>query len=237
MDSRIVHVKRNECYTTSQIIAKGLEVEHRAVVQQIDSRIADPEDDMFVGITAVAMRNSKGRPTRIFNLTEEQAAYILLLSSNSKKVRAFKRAMVREFSAMRKELLRIKANHADPSWQKLRVEKKHTRRELTDAIKRLVEYAEAQGSQNAHHYYSSITKAEYKAVFVISQVDPSFVDSLNWRQLDRLKTADDVIVKAIEDGIDQGLPYKDIYRLIKARVEGLIELLGCTPLDHLLEGK
>jgi hypothetical protein len=37
-----------------------------------------------------------------------------------------------------------------------------------------------------------------------------------------------IVIKALADGMAQGLHYKDIYKLAKVRVEGFAEVIGKT---------
>ena len=53
---------------------------------------------------------------------------------------------------------------AGADWKTARLQSKEVRRHLTDVIQQLVEYATEQGSKNAKHYYSTITREIYKSL-------------------------------------------------------------------------
>lgn len=116
-----------DTFTTSDIIAVYAEVEPRAVRQLIRRYTADLEE--FGILTAEMSKPSKGskggRPHRKYHLNENQAALLITYLGNTKPVRAFKKALVHQFAAMREELTRRRV---------LRDVERPKRRTLTDAI-------------------------------------------------------------------------------------------------------
>lgn len=99
---------QGDLFTTSEAIAEGAGVEHRAVLQTI----AKYQDD-FEGFGPVAFEMRKGSPlahggfakaTRIAKLNEQQATLLLTYAKNTEQVRAFKVALVKEFDRMAKAL-------------------------------------------------------------------------------------------------------------------------------------
>jgi len=114
-------------FTTSDIIAEFAGVQHHAIQQLITKHEGDFAE---FGVIAFEMRNppvgSKGgRPETIYHLNEEQATLLMTYLKNTEQVRAFKKELVRQFYAMRAELLKRHIRRA---------ELKPIRRELTDVI-------------------------------------------------------------------------------------------------------
>lgn len=111
-------------FTTSEVIAEFAGVKHHAVRQLITKHETDFEE---FGILAFEMRKigGRGRPETIYHLTEEQATLLMTYLKNTERVRTFKKELVRQFYAMRAELLKR---------QLRRSELKPIRRELTDII-------------------------------------------------------------------------------------------------------
>lgn len=107
-------------------------------------------------------------------------------------------------------------------WQAARLESKTVRRSETDSIQELVEYAQAQGSKNAQMYYVNITKL----VNSLMGIDPGDRDSLSKYQLRKLTLAETAADLAIQDGIAEGLDYKQIYPLIKTRCQAVVGTLS-----------
>lgn len=156
---------------------------------------------------------------------------ILAMGFTGKVALEWKIKYEQAFSAMERAL----SNQQNLSWQDQRRNGKLARREVTDTIKAFISYAELQGSKNAHHYYKHVTHAAYKALFIVKdQGGKSFRDLLDSMQLSFLTTAEYIAAKAIEDGMDSGMPYKDIYKLAKERIETVASAMPKTKVvsDH-----
>lgn len=95
--------QQGDLFTTSEAIAEGAKVEHRAVLQTITKYQADFER---FGAVAFEMRPlpGGGNPMRVATLNEQQATLLLTYAKNTEQVRAFKVALVQEFARMAKEL-------------------------------------------------------------------------------------------------------------------------------------
>lgn len=119
-----------------------------------------------------------------------------------------------------------KTQKQNAEWIEARAAGKRTRKEETDAIKSFVDYAKSQGSQSAEKYYMALTKMENAALFLVEQKYPNLRDILNISQLGVLGTADAIARKALHDGMERGMQYKDVYKLAKERVELLAEVHG-----------
>lgn len=96
-----------EAYTTSDIIAEYAENTRHAVNQLISQYRMDLEE---FGVLAFEMLKpikggNGGRPRKIWHLNEEQAMLLITYLDNTKPVRQFKKALVRQFTAMKRELI------------------------------------------------------------------------------------------------------------------------------------
>ncbi|MFP4026147.1 MAG: hypothetical protein ACLFVR_16620 [Thiohalospira sp.] len=103
----------------------------------------------------------------------------------------------------------------------------------TDAIKQLVDYATSQGSKNANHYYSLITKETNKTLAYMGHVDKTIKknvkDHLDFIGLADIKQLEIRASKAIIHGINEGMYYKDIYKYVKEEVKKLADSLRFNP--------
>ena len=111
-------------FTTSDVIAKYAEVQHHTVTRLVQKHLADFEE---FGILRFKIEEIKGRgqPEKYYCLNEEQATLLITYLKNTEPVRAFKKELVRQFYAMRAELMKR---------QMYREQLKPIRRELTDVI-------------------------------------------------------------------------------------------------------
>ena len=100
-------------------------------------------------------------------------------------------------------------------------EERTTRRAETDVIKEFVEYARAQGSTHADHYYSNYTRLAYKSVGITDKTTAA------GSQLDDLALVEHLITHTLRTGMAAGRNYKDIYQDCKNRLEAM-RYLQCT---------
>nr|DAO77212.1 MAG TPA: hypothetical protein [Bacteriophage sp.] len=143
--SNLVYLAPNtkEPFTTSEVIAECAEVKHHAIQQLIQKH--KPDFRSF-GLIAFEMRkppagSKGGRPETIYHLNEQQATLLMTYLRNTPVVREFKKELVRQFFAMRKELLNIKT---------VKAERKTIRLGMTDAIKALPDSPHKQFKYNQY---------------------------------------------------------------------------------------
>lgn len=205
--------KKDEVYTTSEIIAEHAEVQHHAVQQLISTYRKDFEE---FGIIAFEMRKigGRGRPETIYRLTEEQSTLLMTYLKNTERVRAFKKELVRQFYAMREILWKQRYERQTESWQTARLEGKKARRLETDEIKLFVEYAEASGSKRPQWYYTAFTKLAHTAVGITS----GGRDASTTGQLLDLRTVERVISRAIVHEIGSHTEYHQAFQNVKVKV-------------------
>ena len=223
--NELVLVEKNEPVTTSLIIAKGIKHTHKSVMELV--RTYENHLKEF-GTFAFETRKSKGRPVEFCYLNEPQTSFLITLMRNTENVIKFKIALIKEFMRMKKTLLRILARQENAQWQELRKTGKVTRLYETDTIKTFVDYAINQGSQNANRYYSNISKMENKALFLLEQKFPNIRGLLTGQQILTIGAADQIIEKALKDGMIADLPYKDIYVKAKENIETFATVMGLS---------
>ena len=169
---------RMEPYTTADTVAEYAKVKRKTVNDLIRKHEKDLEEFGVLRFEiALPTQGSKGgRPEKLYHLNEQQATLLITYLRNTEPVKAFKRALVREFYAMRAEIARFKA---------LRTEGKPQRRSLTDMIR-----------DNPNHSkwdYKLYTDLAYKAAFgkTAAQIKKDRAPGSDRRTLDLL-TADEL---------------------------------------------
>ena len=211
MSEIIISQIKNELRADSRTFAPKLDIRHRQLMDNIRKYEAQ---FLQLGILPFQTEeiNGRGQPEKYALLNEDQSYFLLTLSRNSDKVVAAKLALVKAFREARAHMAR-----ADSA----RIEGKKVRREETDAIKELVQYATDRGSESARMYYTTITKMTNSVL----GLEAGQRDSLPPVQLDRLRLAETMIDVALRDGMRAGLPYRQIYALARDRVLALVPLL------------
>lgn len=212
---------------------EGLKVEHKAItdlIKKYENHFQEIRTFSFLKV-----KSTGGRPAEFCYLDEEQATFLITLMKNSPVVVPFKKRMTREFFRMRKFIAQQMNQKANAEWLEQRAAGKLIRRTETDTVKEFVEYAVAQGSQNAHRYYSNISMMENKALFLIDQKYKNVRDLLDIHQLSTIQIADRIVSKAIKEGMEQKLHYKEIYQMAKSRIEIFSVIHGKSTIPNQLK--
>lgn len=139
-------------FTTSKVIAEVTGMNHRRVKDAIRKHESTFLEFGLLG--AYETESSGGRPEEIVKLNEEQATFLMTLLKNTPTVVAFKKELVRQFYAMRRELVSRQVNRAKML---------PTRRDLTDAIRDCIPESPHKGM-----WYKHYTDLAYRAAFGMS---------------------------------------------------------------------
>lgn len=182
----LVRIVRNDVFTDSKVIANGTNVTHRKIKAVIRTHVNDLAE--FGELSAPYQAESTGgRPEEYYRLNEQQATFLITLLKNTPTVTAFKKELVRQFFSMRAFL----AQKQTEVYKDTRAYQKAVRKQETDAIKALVDYAEGQGSRNAARYYSSLSKLADKTAGIENR------DIATIEQLGTLALIENIIAKCI----------------------------------------
>ncbi|OFW47595.1 MAG: hypothetical protein A2163_00820 [Actinobacteria bacterium RBG_13_35_12] len=145
----------------------------------------------------------------------------------------WQKKFIQAFFEMEKALVR----QSNLEWQREREQGKQIRLNLVDEIKTFIDYATANGSENAQYYYTTITKMQYKALGLIEnneKINKDFRNTLDVMDLHNLLSSEIIARKALMDGIEQKLHYKDIFQLAKNRVLQFADIVLIAP-DKLIK--
>ncbi len=210
----LVKVIKNEVFTDSLIIAQGTENQHESVQRRIR---AYEKEICTLGKLGFEIRPMpSGQEMKIYLLNEQQATFLITLLKNTNKVVKFKLELVQQFYQMKKLLIQRQSIQ----WQQTRLAAKNTRKLETEEIKELVQYAQAQGSKSAEKYYLALSKLANKTI----GLSGGQREQASITQLNTLALAENIIHHVIQEGIKEQLPYKDIYKMCKARLEQFKEI-------------
>lgn len=206
------------------LIAQGFGKRHKDILELI--RKYQVHFDSFGRLKSKKYRSTGGRPVIEYLLTEPQTAFLGTLLRNNPQTVDFKEKLVKEFYRMKNAIIRAKAQHKDTFWIETRREGKLTRLIATDTVKDFKEYAVEQGSKNAEKYYVNITKMMNSLLFIVDGTYKNLRDLLTPQQLMTVSSAEQIIDKALKDGMRKKTYYKDIYKLVKERVQLFADLHG-----------
>ena len=222
MDNLVI-LKGNDVFTNSWVIAEGTGNSHRAIKSIVDKYSDDFKEFGKLSYHSkwfenekqkkIFSDNSKGvsrekTKLEVILLNEPQATLLITYLRNTEQVRRFKKNLVFEFYRMR-DFIREKQT---PAWQESRQTGITTRKKETDAIKRLCEYATAQGSKHPERLYTAYTKLANKAAGITNRTTATNL------QLSVLTVAESIIAQTIDAGIEENKPYKEIYQDCKRKL-------------------
>jgi Rha family phage regulatory protein len=226
MDELVIHLNK-ENWTTSNLVAEQLGKSHKHVLDKIRKLLGKIENltaensamknikncEKFIEESYI---NERGQTYPRYRMNKPAFTLLVMQLSGLKVVR-LQRAFNQAFYDMEQYILKLQ----NTDYIAVREQSKIARLEITDSIKRLVDYATSQGSTHAQFYYATITKETYKALGFLAQgekVGSEFRNHLDHFQLHELVMAEAWASKVIEQGIDDGLHYKEIYLLAKQKV-------------------
>lgn len=224
MTDLVVHVK-NENWTTSNLVAENLGKPHNHVLAKIRKLLADLENLTVKTLTVKKdykkfiledYVNERGQTYSRYRMNKP-AFTLLMMQMSGKKALMVHEAFNTAFYEMERYILKTQ----NAEYLAVREQGKAIRLEVTDAIQKLVERAEEQGSKHAKFYYSTITTETYKALGFLAKgekIGSEFRDHLDRFQLHELVMAEAWATKMIEQGLEEGLHYKEIYLLAKQKV-------------------
>lgn len=138
-----------EPFTTSEVIAECAGVKRDTVQKLVQRHEKDFREFGRVGFEIRPMQTRGGEQmVKVYHLNEQQATLLLTFLRNTEPVIAFKKELVKQFYAMRKELMNVRLAKSD---------RKPIRTSMTDAIKALPE------SPHKQFRYSQYTDLAYRA--------------------------------------------------------------------------
>ena len=236
MNDLVVLVKNKPLVSTFNLFNKMGYKEHSKL-----KRVISSNESAFKDIGLLPLERQKpldkkgGRPIESYLLNEDQFILLVVLAKNTPESIALKIRVAKEFSRLKKVVANIVSQQKDPNWQNVRSDGKIVYKQKTDVIKDFVDYATKQGSTSAHRYYTNLAKMENKALFLIEQKYKNLREILTIKQLMQSCTADDVIEKALIDGMNKEMDYKEIYKLARDRIHSFAEIIGRSQVHFLTD--
>ena len=229
--NKAVEIYQDEARAGTFIISLGFEREHFRVLRLIEKhkkrflRLEDKRLSKALIIRKVPAKTA-GRPIKEYMLNKKQALFLGSIFRNSEKVLDFKERLAEEYVEQENLLKRIIHQHQDPLWIENRAAGKIVRRSETDTIKDFVKYATLQGSKNAKMYYTVLSKCVNDGLFDFNGRFKNKREAMNAVQLMDVAFADGIVSKTLFEGMEQSLPYKQIYKKVKERILILADIHG-----------
>ena len=205
----LVILKNEQALTDSSTVSELFGKRHDNVLRIIDNLVEtlpkNGERSLFIQSRRKA---DDGQFHRVYFMNRDGFS-LLVMGFTGKKALEWKLKYIEAFNAMEK----IISEKLTAEWIETRRQGQLDRRNETNVIQKLVEYAKGQGSEHANMLYMTYTKLANKMVGITDR------ETATNAQLNDLSTMERLITKVVIDGMNEGLNYKDIYKNSKERLE------------------
>ena len=204
-------------------------VSSRVIAERFNKR----HNNLLSSITAITkgLLENKQTPAQYFVkswYTEEQNGQtypeylctrdgfsLLVMGFTGKDALEWKVKYINAFNQMEAFILERKSSE----WLMTRKQGKLIRRAETDTLANLVEYAEAQGSRNMHKNVYTIYS---KLVNSLVGIEKGQRDSVPFKTISVIAFLEDMILHTVDEEMQKGTHYKDIYKICKANGEQIM---------------
>ena len=226
-----VEIYNDEARCGTFALAKGFERDHHrvlALIEKYKTRFLRLNNNSRLNgfvIRRVPVTKA-GRPTDEIMLNQKQFIFLGTLFRNTERVLDFKEKLANDFVETIISLQSQRVDTKTREWLENRATGKIVRLDETDTIKDFVEYAKLQGSQNADNYYVALSKCVNAQLFIVDGKFKNVREVMTATQLLDVKFADKIVANGLVEGMEQGLPYKEIYTLVKDRLITLAKMYG-----------
>lgn len=217
------------------LIAKGFQREHFDLVKLIkkhEERFIKLENNKQIPNQLIMNKVSAkkaGRPIKEFMLNEAQTIFLGTLFRNiSDIILDFKMNLAKEFINLKTQNSALKQHKQTEPYQITRNASKLIRRDATDKIQEFIDYAKFQGGtkNGCEMYYTNITKMLNGMLFIIEGKHKNLREVMSIPQLMTTFSAEQIIKKALTEGMKNKMFYKEIYSDVKNKVQQFADLHG-----------
>ena len=204
-------LKNNTLTEAEKKKGKFTKLEHYNLLNIIRDEFS--EEINALKIFAVEYKDKKGEKRPMFILTLNQAKQVLL--RESKYVR---RAIITYIEVLEQAII----DKAKSEWLLTRQQGKLVRREETDVIQELIEYAKRQGSEHSDKLYMTYSKLVNSLV----GIKANSRDKVDFGILMIIRQLEDMFTRVIASSMENELHYKEIYKICKNQGTQLIEIVS-----------
>lgn len=203
----MIFENKKQAVVSSRTVADKFEKQHKNVLQSIEWIIKSAEisADLFYESSYLDGSNRKQRE---YLLTRDGFS-LLVMGFTGKEALNWKIKYIQAFNAM-EALIKEKQSS---EWLITRRQGKLIRRNETDVLAALADYAEEQGSKNMRKQVYTIYT---KLVNSLVGIDAGMRDSVPFKTLSTIMFIEDMIMHTITEEMQNGTYYKEIYKKCKS---------------------
>ena len=215
----MIFERKEQAVVSSRVIADKFDRDHAHMLRDIKnlivgiSKSGDTPSRLFFRSDYVNAQNGQTYPEY---LCTRDGFSLLVMGFNGQKALEWKLKYIKAFDAMESFIKERQSSE----WLITRKQGKLIRRSETDTIANLIEYAESQGSRNmrkqAYNIYS-------KLVNLLVGIEAGQRETVPFKVISTIGFLEDMILHTIDEEMQKGTHYKEIYKVCKANGEQIIK--------------
>lgn len=231
-DLELVTVSRNNAVVSSLMVAEHFHKRHNNVLRKIEELINDEaknskstqlKNELSKMFAKSIYKDETGRPLPMYYMNRDGFS-LLVMGFTGQAAMEWKLKYIAAFNKMES----IISERKTIEWQNTRRTGIIARKNETDVIKQLAEYAKTQGSKHSQMLYMTYSRLANGTVGIKKR------DTANIVQLNRLADVERAILAIIRKGMAAGKHYKQIYQDCKSWANGYMEHLAIITSEPVL---
>lgn len=206
---------REQAVVSSRVVAEKFGKRHNDVVATIENKIKNLTTEKFV-VSDYFVRDSfehNGNWYKEYLLTRDGFSFIVM-GFTGREADRWKLKYIQAFNAMEAFIRERQSSE----WLITRKQGKLVRRSETDTIANLIDYARSQGSRNAEKMYVVYSKL----VNALVGLESGQRDKAPFKTIMIIMMLEDMILHTVEEEIEKGTHYKQIYKMCKDNGEQIM---------------
>ena len=208
--------RREQAVVSSRVIAERFGKQHRDVVRAIENKIPSltaqncTVKDYFI----YGKFEHNGNWYTEYLLTQDGFSFVVM-GFTGKEADRWKLLYIQAFNAMQSFI----NERQSTEWLMTRKQGKLIRRNETDTIANLIDYAKAQGSMHADRLYLVYSKL----VNGLVGVEQGQRDSVTFKTISVIGFLEDMILHTVDEEMQKDTHYKEIYQICKNNGEQIMK--------------
>lgn len=211
----MIFEQKEKAVVSSRTVADIFNKRHNDVVAAIENKIKNLTTEKFVVKDYFIRTNFEhnGNWYKEYLLTRDGFSFIVM-GFTGRDADLWKLKYIDAFNRMEAFIKERQSSE----WLITRKQGKLIRRSETDTIANLIEYAKSQGSRNADKFYMTYSKLVNSLVGIGSGQR----DTVPFKVISTIGFLEDMILHTIDEEIQKGTHYKEIYKICKANGEQIV---------------
>lgn len=209
----MIFERKEMAVVSSRYVAQNFKKQHQHVTQAIEKLTSENSlvKPMFI---RNYYETERGKSYKEY-LMNRDGFSLLVMGFTGKEALEWKLKYINAFNQMESFIVERKSSE----WLMTRKQGKLVRRTETDTLANLVEYAEVQGSRNMRKNVYTIYS---KLVNSLVGIEKGQRDSVPFKTISVIAFLEDMILHTVDEEMQKGTHYKDIYKICKANGEQIM---------------